>query len=110
MIEEIKSEIESMNKFHQIEVLKILKEDSSIVLNDNNNGVFVKLNDMCEETINKLKNYISYVKQQEKQLIKQEDLKEEYKTNFFDVKDGSNEFKDKRCKNIKLENESAVSS
>ena len=110
MIEDIRNEIESMNKFHQIEVLKILKEDKSIVLNDNNNGVFVKMNDMSEDTIVKLKNYIAYVKQQEKQLTKQEHLKEEYKSAFFDIKDGANEFKDKRTKNVKIENESATTS
>ena len=107
MIEEIRNEIESMNKFHQIEVLKILKKDSSIVLNDNSNGVFVKLNDISQETIDRLTDYISYVKHQEKQLTKQENLKEEYKNTFFDVKDGGNEFKDKRSKNIRIENASA---
>ena len=34
-------------------------------------------------------------------------LKEEYKNTFFDVKDGGNEFKDKRSKNIRIENASA---
>lgn len=108
MIEEIKTEIENMNKFHQIEVLKILKEDKSVVLNDNSNGVFIKLNDICQDTINKLVSYIDYVKQQEKQLTTQEDIKQEYKSAFFDVKDRKNEFKDKRTKNVKLEDESPV--
>ena len=108
MIEEIKTEIESMNKFHQIEVLKILKEDESVVLNDNNNGVFIKLNDICQNTIDKLVSYIDYVKQQEKQLTTQEDIKEEYKSTFFDVKGGGNGFKDKKTKNVKLEDESSI--
>ena len=39
---DIKERIELMNKHHQIEILRILKQNSDIVLNENSNGVFIR--------------------------------------------------------------------
>ena len=61
---DIKERIELMNKHHQIEVLRILKQNSNVVLNENNNGVFVNLTDLDSNVIKKIEDYIRYVENQ----------------------------------------------
>jgi hypothetical protein len=67
MIENIislKDKIESLNKHHQIEILRILKQDKTITLNENNNGVFINITDIDNDLYNKLNDYIEYVDNQ----------------------------------------------
>ena len=40
---QMKNEIEECSKIHQIEILRILSGDSSITLNENNNGIFRRI-------------------------------------------------------------------
>lgn len=62
----IKEEIDKMVKINQVEILRILKKNSKINLNENNYGVHVNLSDLPYSTIEELKNYINYVNTQEK--------------------------------------------
>ena len=61
---ELKNKIEYMNKHHQLEILRILKNDKNIVLNENNNGVFVNISYLDNNTIESLSKYIDYVDNQ----------------------------------------------
>ena len=61
---DIKERIELMNKHHQIEVLRILKQNSDVVLNENSNGIFVNLTDIDSNVIKKIEDYIRYVENQ----------------------------------------------
>jgi hypothetical protein len=81
-LNEIKKDIECMEKYHQIEILRILSESKSKI-NENRSGVFVNLTLLGDEVIEKLVNYISYVKEQTSTLNKAEKEKEQYKTAFF---------------------------
>jgi hypothetical protein len=54
----LKDKIESLNKHHQIEILRILKQDKTITLNENNNGVFINITDIDNDLYNKLNDYI----------------------------------------------------
>lgn len=63
-IKQIKDRIEDMDKLHQIEVLRILKQHPSIILNENNNGVFINITDIDQKIIKQLDNYIKYVDNQ----------------------------------------------
>ena len=92
----IREKIESMPKFNQIEVLRILSKYSKIILNENKYGVLVNMTDFEDETIDKLKNYISYVNTQESNLNEIEVQKENFKNIYF-VKDN----KDNNGKNNK---------
>ena len=92
----IREKIESMPKFNQIEVLRILSKYSKIILNENKYGVLVNMTDFEDETIDKLKNYISYVNTQESNLNEIEVQKEKFKNIYF-VKDN----KDNNGKNNK---------
>jgi hypothetical protein len=85
----IRETIEGMNKFNQIEVLRLLSKHKDITLNENKYGVLVNLSDIKREFLEELSVYINYVNSQEVSLHKIEQQKEEYKNTFFtkDIKD-----------------------
>lgn len=89
----IREKIESMPKFNQIEVLRILSSHKNITLNENKYGVLINMTDLKKEVIEKLKEYISYVNTQESNLNELESRIQEYKNIYF--------VKDNKDKNIK---------
>ena len=82
-IKAIKDKIELMDKYHQIEVLRILNKDPHAVLNENSNGVFVNLTDLDKNSLKKLEEYINYVQKQQKHLSTIETEKENLENTYF---------------------------
>ena len=82
-LESIKQKIESMNKFHHIEILKILKTCSSIKLNENKSGIFVNLSFLSKSTVDEIKKYIDYIQVQETSISQLETQCDEFKNTFF---------------------------
>jgi hypothetical protein len=82
----IREKIESMPKFNQIEILRILSSYKDITLNENKYGVLLNMSDLKKEVIEKLKEYINYVNTQETNLNEFEARIQEYKNIYF-VKD-----------------------
>jgi hypothetical protein len=74
--------IEKLSKFHQIEVLKILKKNN-IILNENNYGTFINMSELSENVLTQIYEYIDYTKEQEIQLINRENEKSILKNKFF---------------------------
>ena len=85
LLEKLKTSIEQMNKYHQIEVLRILSKQLC-KLNENKSGVYVNLTYISNEVIEELQKYIEYTKQQEETLKTTEYQKEEFKTSLFNNK------------------------
>ena len=84
----LKEKIETLSQFHQIEILKILKNNETCTLNENTNGVFINLTNVSNEVVSKLTNYLDYVKEQESQLNEVEQQKSSLSNTFFkDIKD-----------------------
>ena len=83
VLEKIKTKIEAMDKKHHVEVLKILKKNPAIKLNENMNGVFVNLSFLPKESIEDLEKYIHYIEDQEMSLQTVEYQKREYQNAFF---------------------------
>lgn len=81
--------IESMTKFNQVEILRILNNHSNITINENKYGIHINLTELNQEIINEIQIYINYVKTQEVQLNQSEQQKETFKNIYFvkDVKD-----------------------
>ena len=79
----IKCEVENMPKFHQVEVLRLLKSEGTVVLNENKNGVFVNLSQLPEAILVKLENYVVYVGEQQSCLEKQETARVSIAERFF---------------------------
>lgn len=82
-LEKIKSSIEAMSKDHHIEILKILKKNQNVKINENKSGVYINLSFLPEETLEEITNYIGYINAQEMSLQSMESIKEEFKTKFF---------------------------
>lgn len=82
-IKQIKDRIEDMDKLHQIEVLRILKQHSSVILNENNNGVFINITDIDLKIIKQLDNYIKYVDNQTINIESIENQKNMIENTFF---------------------------
>lgn len=85
VLETYKKKIESMDKFSQLEVLKLLTSDKCKI-NENKSGVFVNLSFLDKHTINKLANYIRYQEEQEENFKTVEFQKMEYQTSLFPEK------------------------
>ena len=79
----LKTSIENMSKYHQIEILRILYNLNEICINENNNGSFINLTEQSEYIIGELEKYTVYVKEQQEQLSKIEDEKNIIKETFF---------------------------
>lgn len=82
VLEDIKSEIESMDRYNQIEILKILSKNLCKI-NENKSGVYVNLSFLDNETMDEIQKYIDYSKQQEETLVTMEYQKDEFKNAFF---------------------------
>ncbi len=87
----IRETIENMNKFNQIEVLRILNKHSDVTLNENKYGIHINLSELRKEILDEMNIYIKYVNTQEIALNKVEKQKEDYKNTYFskDIKDNS---------------------
>ena len=79
----LKERIESMEKYHQIEILRILNVFNNIKTNENNNGTFVNLSELPENVITELEKYTKYVDEQQIQLKIGENKKETIEQSFF---------------------------
>jgi hypothetical protein len=78
----LRNNIEKLDKVHHINILEIL-EKNSINYSENTNGIFINLTNIEENIINKINNYVKYVKLQELELDNVEDKKKEYVKEFY---------------------------
>ena len=74
--------IEKLNTNHHIEIGKILY-NNNIKLTENNNGIFVKLNNISSDIINKINNYLTFINSQESHINIDEDRKISLEKSFF---------------------------
>ena len=79
----VRDSIENMNKFNQIEVLRILRKYKEITLNENKYGIHINLSELKKDIIEELLVYISYVNTQELTLNQMEKQKESFKNIYF---------------------------
>ncbi len=79
----IRESIEKMNKFNQIEVLKILNNHKDVVINENKYGVHINLSQVNTAIIKELESFVNYVNTQESYLNDIEKQKEDYKNTYF---------------------------
>jgi hypothetical protein len=72
-----------MNKFNQVEILRILNKHKDITLNENKYGVHVNLSELNKYILEEMKVYINYVNNQESTLNEIEKQKESFKNIYF---------------------------
>jgi len=92
----IRESIENMNKFNQIEVLRLINKHKDVTINENKYGIHINLSDLKKELLDELNIYINYVNTQEVTLHQVEKEKEAYKNTYF-----TKDIKDKNKINIK---------
>ncbi len=85
----LRESIEHMNKFNQIEVLRILNRRKEVILNENKYGIHVNLSELAKDILDELSLYVKYVNTQESTLNSIEQQKEDYRNTYFtkDIKD-----------------------
>ena len=85
----IRDSIENMNKFNQIEVLRILNNHKDVTINENKYGIHINLSELKKDILDEISVYINYVNTQEVTLHQVEKEKEDYKNTYFtkDIKD-----------------------
>jgi len=85
----IRETIENMNKFNQVEILRVLYKNNDVMLNENKYGIHINLSELKKEILDEICEYINYVNTQEIALSRIEQQKEDYKNTYFskDIKD-----------------------
>lgn len=85
----LRESIENMNKFNQIEVLRILNKHKDVMLNENKYGTHINLSELKKSVLDDLSLYVKYVNTQENALNVIEQQKEDYRNTYFikDIKD-----------------------
>lgn len=85
----LRESIENMNKFNQIEVLRIFNKHKDVILNENKYGIHINLSELKKDVLDELSMYIKYVNTQENTLNVIEQQKEDYRNTYFskDIKD-----------------------
>ena len=79
---ELKNHVESLDKHHQVEILKILSTNMCKI-NENKSGVFVNMTFLDEKILSEIYNYLKYMKEQEDNLITTEYQKQEFINSYF---------------------------
>jgi hypothetical protein len=85
----LRESIENMNKFNQVEVLRIFYKHKEVMLNENKYGIHINLSELKREVLDELAVYIKYVNAQESNLNIAEQQKLDYRNTYFtkDIKD-----------------------
>jgi len=84
----LKETIETMSKYHQIEILRILNS-KNIHINENQNGTFVNLSSLSREDIESLQEYTEYVQDQQKIIAIIEAKKQFIQNKYFNNNKGN---------------------
>ena len=79
----LKDAIEKMTKTQQLDILRILKKNPAIKLNENKSGIFVNISFLPNDAIEEIDKYVKYVCDQESELNLLENQKQEFKNTFF---------------------------
>ena len=82
-LESLKNKIEKMSKTEHIEILKIIKNNPLIKLNENKSGVYINLTFLPESTLEEIKKYLNYIQQQETMLDPIEKENNDFKNTYF---------------------------
>lgn len=79
----LKKNIELLEKIHQIEILRIINDQQSNVLNENKNGIYINMSSLDDNTLTNLKQYMKHIYTQEQELNVNEKAKEEFLKTYF---------------------------
>jgi hypothetical protein len=81
-LEQMCKTIDGFKKKEHIKILEIIKKKDNYNLSENNNGTFVHMKDLSEETLFEIDNYINYILKTEGDISIIENTKETLKNNL----------------------------
>ena len=73
--------VKNLGKLEYFEIFEIIKKDNCSY-SENKNGIFINLNNVNEDTIDKIFNFINYIKHKKEELIKQDEVINNAKKNI----------------------------
>ena len=82
-LESLKNKIEKMSKTEHIEILKIIKKNPLVKLNENKSGVYINLTFLPQLELDEITQYLSYIQQQQTMLDPIEKEKMDFKNTYF---------------------------
>ena len=82
-LQELKTRIENMTKYHQIEILRIFVKADEKNINENKNGCFINLTEVSQDSIAVITEYVKYVHEQTQELNNTETKMTEIQETFF---------------------------
>ena len=82
-LKQLLHQIDNLDSKHHIVIGAILKKDTSIKFNENQNGVMVNSTTISMDILKDIQKYLDYIHEQEQILQKIEYKTEEYKQCFF---------------------------
>ena len=81
-LKDLKKQIENMSKDHHVKILEII-QINKISYSENKNGIFINMNNLKPEIIEKINDYINYTTCQETNLQNVETMKKKLQNKFF---------------------------
>ena len=82
-LEQICQTIENMDKYNQIEILKIIHSQNKKCINENKYGIHINMTELSNNILLEINNHIKYVDEQEIEIKNVEKTKDIYISNFF---------------------------
>jgi hypothetical protein len=73
----------NLSKIEYFEIFNIIKQDNC-QYSENKNGIFINLSNVSEKTIDKIFNFINFIKHKKEDLIKHEEIINDAKKNMID--------------------------
>ena len=80
----LKQKIEQLEKNRQVEVLRIIHNTQSNIINENKNGIYINMSSLTDDIIDNLKTYLTHINTQEKELIINEKIMQDFQNTFFE--------------------------
>ena len=79
-LEILRDKIQNLNnvELHHLKILKIFK-DNNCNYSENSNGVFINMNNITDDIIKKINDYLKYIEKQNIKFENYENIKNEYK-------------------------------
>jgi hypothetical protein len=74
----------NLSQLEYLEIFNIIEEDNC-QYSENKNGIFINLNNVNENTIDKIFNFINFIKHKKEDLIKHEEVINNAKKNITDI-------------------------
>jgi hypothetical protein len=79
---ELKKKVENLDEIHHKKILEIFLKNN-IAISENRNGCFINISNLNKNITSEIYDFLKYINKQEKTLSDVEQIKIDFKKNFF---------------------------